>query len=118
MGAMTRFIELKNKMAINPKGKGLVKHRDKSAHISNYTVQNVSGTYDGDTSYVKSCYFQDENDPLQQSVANILNNDDPVPGAWNASDFQPPLQSGHTYDLYAVPNDNEAPDIVYGIHVD
>jgi hypothetical protein len=72
-----------------------------AANILNATCQSGSGNVTDATSRVTSCYFQGV-DGMQYAAATI-NNDDPVPGQWNATDFAP-KPTPATYKMFAMGN--------------
>ena len=74
-----------------------------SVHFDSVTCTSVSGTFDGDTGAVVSCYFE----PVGGGphYAGVVSNNDPVPGAWTAADFAAkPSQA--SYNLFAAGDDD------------
>ena len=73
--------------------------------IDNATCTSASGSFDCPTTEVISCYFQGV-DGTQYPAATI-NNNDPCPGEWNATDFaDKPTQA--VYIIFAVGDDGDA----------
>jgi hypothetical protein len=74
-----------------------------SVDIANATSQSASGFVTQPTKVVISCYFQGGDG--RQYPATTINNNDPVPGQWYATDFATkPRQASYT--LYAMGNDD------------
>jgi hypothetical protein len=72
-----------------------------AVNILSATCQSASGSVTDGTTSVTRCYFQGA-DGTQYAAATI-NNDDPLPTQWNATDFAA-KPTPATYTLFAMGN--------------
>jgi hypothetical protein len=66
--------------------------------IDTWDCASASGRFTSPTTRIIDCYLQNDQDPSLQYHANTINNNDPTPGEWNASNFPPNIPHG-LYDM-------------------
>jgi hypothetical protein len=74
--------------------------------IDTWDCVTASGTFSAPTNVVTQCYLEDEHTGTKY-YANTINNNNPGPGMWNATNFPTGMPSS-LYDLYAKGDDGSS----------